>query len=77
MNKQQMEDREQFRRYAEAALIGLISDRREFDGDHYMARRAFEIATEMMAEEGHSFEAYQLESLQAIVDDERIKHEGK
>jgi hypothetical protein len=77
MNKQQMEDREQFRRYAEAALSGLISDRRDFEGDHYMARRAFEIATSMMLTESQAFERYQLQALEAIVDDERIKHEGK
>jgi hypothetical protein len=77
MNKQQMQDREQFRRYAEAALSGLVSDRRDFDGDHYMARRAFEIARTMMAEEGHAFEAFQLQALESIVDDERAKHEGK
>ena len=72
-----MEDRQQFRRYAEAALSGLISDREEFIGDRYMAQRAFEIARAMMAEEGQAFEAYQLYALSAIVDDERIKHEGK
>ena len=77
MNKQQMEDREQFRRYAEAALSGLISDRKDFEGDHYMARRSFEIATSMMLSEGQYWEAFQLQSLEAIVDDERIKHEGK
>jgi hypothetical protein len=77
MNKQQMEDREQFRRYAEAALSGLISDRKDFEGDHYMARRSFEIATSMMLTEGQAFERYQLQALEAIVDDERIKHEGK
>jgi hypothetical protein len=77
MNKQQMEDREQFRRYAEAALGGLVCDRRKFDGDHYMARRAFDIARAMMGEESQSFEAFQIQALEAIVDDERIKHEGK
>jgi hypothetical protein len=77
MNKQQIEDREQFRRYAEAALAGLISDRKDFEGDHYMARRSFEIATSMMLTESQAFERYQLQALEAIVDDERIKHEGK
>jgi hypothetical protein len=72
-----MEDREQFRRYAEAALSGLISDRKDFEGDHYMARRSFEIAGSMMLTEGQAFERYQLQALEAIVDDERIKHEGK
>jgi hypothetical protein len=77
MNKQQMEDRDQFRRYAEAALSGLISDRKDFEGDHYMARRSFEIAASMMLTEGQAFERYQLQALEAIVDNERIKHEGK
>jgi hypothetical protein len=77
MNKQQMQDREQFRRYAEAALAGLISDRKDFEGDYYMARRSFEIASSMMLRESQEFDQYQIKALEAIVDDERIKHEGK
>jgi hypothetical protein len=77
MNKQQMQDREQFRRYAEAAMSGLISNRKDFEGDHYMARRSFEIATAMMIGESQAFHQYQLKALEAIVDDERIRHEGK
>jgi hypothetical protein len=42
-----------------------------------MARRSFEIATSMMLRESQEFHQYQLKSLEAIVDDERIKHEGK
>jgi hypothetical protein len=42
-----------------------------------MARRSFEIATSMMLGESRAFEEYQLKALSAIVDDERIKHEGK
>jgi hypothetical protein len=77
MNKQQMEDIEQFRRYAEAALSVLISDRRSFDGDDYIARRSFEIASSMMLRESLEFHWYQLKASEAIADDEQIKHEGK
>jgi hypothetical protein len=75
MNKQQMEDREQFRRYAEAALSGCVNN----PGLTYeqSTRWAFEQATFMMLGESAYWEAYQLKSLEAIVDDERIKHEGK
>jgi hypothetical protein len=74
MNKQQMEDREQFRRYAEAALSGVIASGLTCP---YLAGMSFDIATAMMLAEDRYWEAYQLKSLSAIVDDERIKHEGK
>jgi|688.fasta_scaffold308473_2 hypothetical protein len=64
----------QFRRYAEAALSGLISDRKEFDSDRYMARRAFEIAIAMMTEEINAFEAFQLIALERVVAKQRSKH---
>jgi hypothetical protein len=75
MNKQQMEDREQFRRYAEAAMasIRLTADLSFTD----CASQAFLQASAMMLAEQWHWEAYQLRSLEAIVDDERIKHEGK
>jgi hypothetical protein len=75
MNKQQMEDREQFRRYAEAALSGLDQTTCSYYSD--VARAAFETATAMMLQENMAFEHYQIKAAQAIVDDERIKHEGK
>jgi hypothetical protein len=75
MNKQQMEDREQFRRYAEAALSGCVNNP---DISYEAATRiAFEQATFMMLGESAYWEAFQLQTLEAIVDDERIKHEGK
>jgi fatty acid/phospholipid biosynthesis enzyme len=75
MNKQQMEDREQFRRYAEAALAGL--DQSTITSHSDSARIAFEAAAAMMLQENMAFEHYQIKAAQAIVDDERIKHEGK
>jgi hypothetical protein len=75
MNKQQMQDREQFRRYAEAALASIrLTARLSFTD---CASQAFLQASAMMRDEQRFFEAYQLEALSAIGDDERIKHEGK
>jgi len=74
MNKQQMQDREQFRRYAEAALSAIDPKDRPFDN---VADEAFKQATMMMLTEGKHWEAYQLLALEAIVYDKRIKHEGK
>ena len=75
MNKQQMGDRKQFRRYAEASLGGCVNNP---DLSYEAATRmAFEQATFMMLGESAYWEAYQLQALEAIVDDERIKHEGK
>ena len=75
MNKQQMEDREQFRRYAEAALSGCVNNPDiSYEG---ATRIAFEQATFMMLGESAYWEAFQIQALEAIVDDERIKHEGK
>jgi hypothetical protein len=78
MNKQQMEDREQFRRYAEAALSGQDAGK-TLCGPSYavLVERSFAIASAMMLAEQWHWEAYQLRSLEAVVDDERIKHEGK
>jgi hypothetical protein len=79
MNKQQMEDREQFRRYAEAALSAMrvLADYSNGPCDAVLMDRSFSIATRMMLGESRAFEEYQLKALEAIVDDERIKHEGK
>jgi hypothetical protein len=75
MNKQQMQDREQFRRYAEAALSAM--NPRDFSGYDRMAAGAFQMAINMMLSEGQHWERYQLQALSAIVDDERVRHEGK
>jgi hypothetical protein len=75
MNKQQMQDREQFRRYAEAALSGL--DQSTISSYSDVARAAFESAIAMMLQENIAFEHYQIKAAQAIVENERIKHEGK
>ena len=74
MDSKQIADRAQFRRYAEAALAGLVYDRRKFDSDHYMARRAFDIATAMMLAEDQAFERYEILALEAITADERNRH---
>jgi len=75
MSKQQMQDREQFRRYAEAALSAM--NPRDFSDYHRMAAGAFQMAVNMMLSEGQHWERYQIQAAQAIVDNERIKHEGK
>jgi hypothetical protein len=76
MNKQQMQDREQFRRYAEAALSGCSVDNPDVSFED-LARVAFEQATAMMLQENMAFEHYQVKALYSIVDDERIRREGK
>jgi hypothetical protein len=73
MNKQQMEDREQFRRYAEAALSAINPKDRPFDN---VADEAFKQATMMMLTETKHWEAYQLLALEAIVEDERARHDA-
>jgi hypothetical protein len=42
-----------------------------------MAAGAFQMAINMMLSEGQHWERYQLQALSAIVDDERVRHEGK
>ena len=68
----QLHDREQFRRYAEAALGGIISTGLDCPN---LARTAFSIATAMMLAESQSFEGYQLMSAQVAIDEER-KRQG-
>ena len=63
MDKKQIADREQFRRYAEAALAGGA-----------MQDRAFRLATEMMLAEGQAFERYEILALEAITTNERERH---
>ena len=74
MDSKQVADRAQFRRYAEAALAAIVRDRAEFDSDHYIAIRAFDIATAMMLAEGQAFERYEILALEAITADERARH---
>ena len=75
MDAKQIADRAQFRRYAEAALSGLLYDRMEFDTDRHIAIRAFDLATAMMLAEGQAFERYEILALEAITADERNRHE--
>jgi hypothetical protein len=73
MDLNQIEDKAQFRRYAEAALSGCIVNSRDVScGD--LARVAFDQAIAMMLAEGQAFEAYQLQALEAIATEERARH---
>ena len=75
MDAKQIADKEQFRRYAEAAISAM--NPRDFSGYDRMADGAFQMAINMMLSEGQHWERYQIQAAQAIVDNERIKHEGK
>ena len=72
MDSKQIADKAQFRRYAEAVLVGLTST-----GVYYpnLAGTAFDLATAMMLAEGQAFERYQLLALETITADERNRHE--
>lgn len=70
--KDQLNDREQFRRYAEAALAGMIGNGADCPN---LAGMAFSIATAMMLAEGQAFEQYQLEVTARAIDEER-KRQG-
>ena len=73
--KNQLNDREQFRRYAEAALGGMACNRRTFDTDRQIANAAFDMVTAMMLAESEAFERYQLQATQKAIDEER-KRQG-
>ena len=75
MDSKQIADRAQFRRYAEAALNGLIRNRGPLDSDRRVATRVFDVSTAMMLAEDQAFERYQLQALEAITSDERARHE--
>ena len=75
MDAKQIADRAQFRRYAEAALAGLVYNRRPFDTDKQTVIKAFDIVTAMMLAEGQAFERYEILALEAITADERARHE--
>ena len=70
--KNQLNDREQFRRYAEAALGGMAYSSLSYEG---IADLAFRQATEMMLREGSCFEQYQLQATQMMINEER-KRQG-
>jgi hypothetical protein len=71
MDKKQVADREQFRRYAEAALSGTIASGLKCQN---FLEMAFNVATDMMLAEGQAFERYQLLALEAITANERNRH---
>ena len=72
MDKKQIADREQFRRYAEAALAGMNTAK--FRSYEMIPELAFRTAQEMMLAETAWFERYQLLALEAITADERERH---
>ena len=71
--KNQLHDREQFRRYAEAALAGMKVT--EFSSYEMIPEVAFRTAQKMMLAESEAFEWYQLMASQVAIDEER-KRQG-
>ena len=71
MDAKQIADKAQFRRYAEAALIGMTQAARPFAD---VAEEAFAQAAAMMLAEGLAFERYEIIALEAITSDERNRH---
>ena len=71
MDSKQIADRAQFRRYAEAALSGILSTGLDCPN---VAGTAYGVATAMMLAEDQAFERYQLLALEAITADERARH---
>lgn len=69
----QLHDRAQFRRYAEAALGGIKVT--EFRSYEMIPEVAFRTAQEMMLAESQAFERYQLMASQVAIDEER-KRQG-
>lgn len=72
MDAKQIADRAQFRRYAEAALSGILSTGLDCPS---VSGTAHGIATAMMLAEGQAFERYEILALEAITSDERARHE--
>ena len=72
MDSRQIADRAQFRRYAEAALSGILSTGLDCPN---VAGTAYGVATAMMLAEGQAFERYEILALEAITSDERARHE--
>jgi len=71
MDKQQIADRAQFRRYAEAALGGVVASGLKCQN---FSEMAFNVATAMMLAEGQHWERYQLQALEVVTTDERARH---
>ena len=71
--KNQLHDREQFRRYAEAALGGMKVT--EFSSYEMIPEVAFRTAQEMMLAESEAFQWYQLMASQVAINEER-KRQG-
>ena len=75
MDSKQIADRAQFRRYAEAALMGVGAEK-TLCGPSYavLVERSFAMASAMMLAEQWHWEQYQLRALEAITADERNRH---
>ena len=73
MDAKQIADKAQFRRYAEAALIGMGEATESSSIER--AELAFDQAIAMMLHESRCWEIYQLHALEAITSEERERHE--
>ena len=71
MDSKQIADRAQFRRYAEAALSGMLSAGLDCPN---VAGTAYGVATAMMLAEWSAFERYEILALEAITTNERERH---
>ena len=71
MDSKQIADRAQFRRYAEAALSGILSTGLDCPN---VAGTAYGVATAMMLAEEPAFERYEILALEAITTNERERH---
>ena len=72
MDSKQIADKAQFRRYAEAALSGILSTGLDCPN---VAGTAYGVATAMMLAEGQAFGRYEILALEAITADERNRNE--
>ena len=81
LTQKQIADREQFRRYAEAALQGLaalpFTDRVDDMMVLDMAEHAFDYAKFMMLLEGKAFAEFELMALQAMIDERKASDDAK
>lgn len=81
LTQKQIVDREQFRRYAEAALQGLaalpFTDRFEDMTIREMSEYVFDYAKTMMLAECEAFEAFELMALQSMVDERNASDDAK
>lgn len=81
LTQKQIVDREQFRRYAEAALQGLaalqLSDRFANVSVHEACDYAFDYAKCMMLLECQAFAEFELMALQCMIDERKASDDAK